>query len=717
MRLGSGDFAAAGIGPKASLLDRAAEAGLPVPPGYLVVHGDDPSRFVGLRGPLIVRSAFSSEDGAEASMAGRFRTVLDVAATADAVVAAVGEVRTSAEVLDPEESPGTRLDVLIMEQVAATTSGVAFTEEQFEDDLVNLTSGLADRLMAGQEAGERRLLPKLRRWEQPDRSLEPWAARLSRLLIAVRRLFGADDWDIEWADDGTTCWLVQVRPITASPVRNEAYTVANHKEILPELPSTLMTSIIEAGSPDLLRFWADADPTLPVHRSFVETFLGRPYLNLSMLTDLMRSLGLPTRLVTDSYGGEPDVDIGLRPLRMVAKAPTLLRIGWSQLGAVRSAERAGRAVAEARPAGGGFGDALDVFTVQYVTLVAEMSSLASSLAPPTAVLKTLGVLDAHLAQHRTAATMMLDRLAPLRAAVTAGKGAGDPDFERAWADWLDHHGHRGVFESDIARPRFRDDPGPILAAARAPARESAPLPSSRIRRRLTTPIWLAVKRSMAAREDLRDQSMRGFAATRDHLVALATDAVDRGCLPDVDAIWDLTRDELRSVDHGAVFTADDLAERRAVRAGLLDRRLPDTVHRFDDLDRAVEASAAEQTSTHRGLSLVKGRVVGIALRASEPPAELPAGFDPSSTILVARSVDAGWVPIFGQVAGVAVEIGGDLSHGSIVLRELGVPAVTNLGEIGTTVKTGDRVELRASAGVLEVLSSTDTSTMSTAADA
>ena len=86
-------------------------------------------------------------------------------------------------------------------------------------------------------------------------------------------------------------------------------------------------------------------------------------------------------------------------------------------------------------------------------------------------------------------------------------------------------------------------------------------------------------------------------------------------------------------------------------------------------------------------------------------AELPAGFDPSSTVLVARSVDAGWVPIFGQVAGVAVEIGGDLSHGSIVLRELGIPAATNLGEIGDRIKTGDRVELRAAVGVLEVVTS------------
>ncbi len=718
--LGDDSLQALGVGPKAALLDRASAAGLPVPNGFVVLDGTDldPARLdsatagaahpgAGWRadrspwGRLVVRSAFSTEDGATTSMAGRFHTVLGVVAAPAAVAEAIAEVRSSAEVLTDDERHRARLDVLVMEQVRATTGGVAFTEQQFEDDLVNATSGLADGLMSGTEAGERHLLAKLRRWERPDRSLEGWASRLSSLLADCRRVFGDADWDIEWADDGQTCWLVQIRPITAPPRRNEAFTIANHKEILPELPSTLMTSVIEAGAPDLLRFWSQADPSLPVHRPFVETFLGRPYLNLSMLTDLMRALGLPTRLVTDSYGGRPDVDVGLRPSRLLAKAPTLLRLGRSQIGAFGTAERAGRRVEHIEPSGPGFEAALDALIDQYVTLVAEMSSLAASLAPPTAVLKALRALDLHLGRHRTAATMMLDRLGPVRAAIDDGLGPGDERYDRAWAAWLDHHGHRGVFESDIARPRFRDDPTPILAAARGPEHRPTTDAGSRLRRWLTTPLWLVVKRSITARENLRDRSMRGFAASRDRLRRLAAEAVDAGSLPDADAVWDLTRDELVSMDRGTRFSAADLAERRARRATLLERRLPDTVRRFDDLDAAIGAEAA--SNRFHGLALTRGTVRGRALRASEPPSALPEGFERDATILVARSVDAGWVPIFNQVAGVAVEIGGDLSHGSIVLRELGLPAVTNLGEVGASIRTGDHVELRAGAGVLELL--------------
>lgn len=700
--LGTGRASSIGVGPKASLLDRALADGLAVPRGFVVPDGRSFAGLIDLNGPLAVRSAFSAEDGDRSSMAGRFDSLLGVEAKPAALGEAITLVRASASVLSATEAASTRLDVLVMEQVAAVRSGVAFTEQQFEDDLVNVASGLADRLVSGEEAGERLTLPKLRRWERPSRSHSSWARRLSRLLVGVRRVFGDADWDIEWADDGEVCWLVQIRRVTAAPQRNEAFTVANHKEILPELPSTLMTSVIERGAPELMAFWADADATLPIHRPFVETFLGRPYLNLSMLTDLMRALGLPTRLVTDSYGGEPDVDVGLKPLRLIAKAPTLLRLGWSQVVAVRSADAAGHRVEQAVPAGPGFGPALDCFVDQYVGLVAEMSSLASSLAPPTAILKSLGALDSHLRRHRTAATMMLERLEPVRDALSEGAAEGDFSFDAAWETWLGHHGHRGVFESDIARPRFRDDPTPILAAAHAAGRARNASDKNGLRRALTVPIWFAVKRAMTAREDLRDSSMRGFAESRDRFVELTARAVADGQLPDLDAVWELTADELRTIDGGATFERAEIEHRRTIRKSLLLRRLPDTVRRFDDLDAPVAASTA---TLFRGLSLTRGTIRGRALRASEPPSVLPPGFDPASTILVARSVDAGWVPIFGQVAGVAVEIGGDLSHGSIVLRELGLPAATNLGEIGSSITTGDLVELRAGAGVLERLDS------------
>ncbi len=52
------------------------------------------------------------------------------------------------------------------------------------------------------------------------------------------------------------------------------------------------------------------------------------------------------------------------------------------------------------------------------------------------------------------------------------------------------------------------------------------------------------------------------------------------------------------------------------------------------------------------------------------------------------------------MAAVVVEIGGDLSHGSILIRELGTPAVTNVAGATRRLSTGDAVTVDAGAGTI-----------------
>ncbi len=53
--------------------------------------------------------------------------------------------------------------------------------------------------------------------------------------------------------------------------------------------------------------------------------------------------------------------------------------------------------------------------------------------------------------------------------------------------------------------------------------------------------------------------------------------------------------------------------------------------------------------------------------------------------------------------GVVVETGGDLSHGSIILREIGLPAITNVRHVTQRIQTGDKLVLRADIGVVETV--------------
>jgi pyruvate,water dikinase len=707
LRVGSGLLAADGIGPKAALLDRAASAGLPVPAATVLTPAWFPAPgSLGTTGQVAVRSAFSSEDGATTSNAGRYATVLNVDADdPNAFAAAVRDVRASAD------DSVARADVLVMKMVPAVAAGVAFSEAGWQDDLVEWVDGLADGLVGGSRRGELLQLPRLVGGEHADTQRPAWQQRLAALLRDVRTTFGDERWDIEWADDGATCWLVQIRPVTASPLRNETFTIANHREILPDPPSVFMTSLIADGSPELFDYYRRFDPGLSTDRDFIEVFDGRPLINLSLMVDFMRSLGLPTRLVTDSIGGSDDDGSGLQPRRIIRRLPVLARLGWAQAGALGFAANVASAMSadNATPTAT-FDEAVDRARRNYVSTVHAMTALNTAASLPTSLLRSLGVLEEHASRNQTAATRMFRELDMVRRTLpdnTLGTDAPidpatfGPTTAGAWKHWLAAHGHRGIYESDLSRPRYVEKPAPILASLRS-SRPTRTTPRRSSIGLLTLPLWWVARRPMAAREEFRNDSMRSFLAVRRELIRHAEAA---GLEPE--ALWLLTTDETRQLDEGWRPDAGLLAERRAETERRSANPIAEVIRRFDPPPNPDRGSArpgqGEPRTEFHGMGLVAASAEGTAWVLNEPAHELPDGFDPATTILVAPSVDPGWMATFGLVSGVAIELGGDLSHGSIVLRELGLPSVTNARDLTGHIATGDRVRVDGRRGLVQII--------------
>jgi pyruvate,water dikinase len=75
----------------------------------------------------------------------------------------------------------------------------------------------------------------------------------------------------------------------------------------------------------------------------------------------------------------------------------------------------------------------------------------------------------------------------------------------------------------------------------------------------------------------------------------------------------------------------------------------------------------------------------------------------SGAILVVPSTDPSWTPAFLKAGGLVMETGGYLSHGAIVAREFGIPAVVNVPGILTHIRTGDEVEVDAARGVVRIV--------------
>ena len=72
-------------------------------------------------------------------------------------------------------------------------------------------------------------------------------------------------------------------------------------------------------------------------------------------------------------------------------------------------------------------------------------------------------------------------------------------------------------------------------------------------------------------------------------------------------------------------------------------------------------------------------------------------------ILVAPITDVGWTPYFAIIAGLVTDVGSAVSHGAVVAREYGLPAVLNTGNGTRVLRTGQRVRLDGDRGRIEVL--------------
>src|SRR5690606_14495476 len=88
-------------------------------------------------------------------------------------------------------------------------------------------------------------------------------------------------------------------------------------------------------------------------------------------------------------------------------------------------------------------------------------------------------------------------------------------------------------------------------------------------------------------------------------------------------------------------------------------------------------------------------------------------FDPNGAnlvpgeILVCPGTDPAWTPLFLAAAGLVMEVGGLMTHGSVVAREYGIPAVVGVDQVTERLKSGQRVRVDGSQGLVTVLAEED----------
>jgi pyruvate,water dikinase len=308
---------------------------------------------------------------------------------------------------------------------------------------------------------------------------------------------------------------------------------------------------------------------------------------------------------------------------------------------------------------------------------------------------------------------------------TLGRTEHGQKFLADWDAFMTEHGHHCRGEGELFNARWCETPDYILGLVRGYLRSTAgfdPLENQRKlaeeRERLTAqcgarlknPIkrWIfthSLRRTQdlaVCREQARSLFIRRFALARRVLLVLGQRLNKQGVLPDRDDIFFLEPSELEAVASGS--PSFDWRERIASRRREYEKNQklnpPQVVHgRF--VSNAPDGSAVDgNAKVLKGIAVSPGVITGparVILHADKHEQVL------SGEILVAPFTDPAWSPYFIAAAGLVVEQGGMLSHGSIVAREYGLPAVTNVAGATRVIRTGDLVRVDGNRGCVSVL--------------
>ncbi|HAC81617.1 MAG TPA: pyruvate, water dikinase [Deltaproteobacteria bacterium] len=295
-----------------------------------------------------------------------------------------------------------------------------------------------------------------------------------------------------------------------------------------------------------------------------------------------------------------------------------------------------------------------------------------------------------------------DGLAWLR---SEASGAVGINFDR----FLHHHGHRGYRELCVREKAWADEPEQVVRTMQASvlarlagnyeAKTVAPIDLAELPRALRFLLpraHLAIRQREQTKSMLVDATYRLKCGYRHLGVLLARE----GHLPDEDLVFFFSRDEL------SAFCRAPTAE-EALRAEHRRRALDfQSKLEFQDVyvgraapvdPEPVEASGDGQ---YVGRPVSRGVVEGVARVALS--LEEAAALQPGE-ILISHITDIGWTPYFSLIAGLATDVGSAVSHGAVIAREYGLPAIVNLRVATKVIKTGDRVRLDADAGILTLL--------------
>lgn len=308
------------------------------------------------------------------------------------------------------------------------------------------------------------------------------------------------------------------------------------------------------------------------------------------------------------------------------------------------------------------------------------------------------------------------------------RGELPPAAQTAVGAFLREYGARGVGEIDFGRRRWREDPTPVMhtlqsylriepefapdvvfergrAAGEAAVETLAGLARQKrggwLKEKLVRAAARRIRLLMGARESPKFYAVRMMGISRQALLEVGAEFAQAGTLEQADDLMFFKLAELDALAHGEQRDWKALAaERRAAYAREQRRRQAPRVL-VSDGRAFYDGLGADQDESGAiiGSPVSPGAVEGIVHVILDPRrAQLAPG-----EILVCPGTDPAWTPLFLAAGGLITEVGGMMTHGSVVAREYGIPAVVGVHQATQRLRTGQRIRMDGSTGKIVVV--------------
>ncbi|CAM5328810.1 rifamycin-inactivating phosphotransferase [Streptomyces avidinii] len=309
---------------------------------------------------------------------------------------------------------------------------------------------------------------------------------------------------------------------------------------------------------------------------------------------------------------------------------------------------------------------------------------------------------------------------------------GGAEARDAIETYLDRYGMRCVGEIDITRPRWRERPGTLVPVILDNVRNFEPgaaerrFEEGRKKAQEKEQDVLSRLRALPDGERKADETkrmidrVRTFIGYREYpkygiisryflykraLMEEAGRLVQAGVVPEREDVFHLTFQELHEVVRSN--SADD---RQALQQLVQQRKEAFRAYHALTPPRVLTSDGEALTGAYRRDDVPAGALVGVPVSAGTVEGRARVVLDMAEAdleagdILVTAFTDPSWSPLFVGIAGLVTEVGGLMTHGAVIAREYGLPAVVGVEQATRLIRDGQRIRLHGTDGYVEILS-------------